>query len=89
VIRETSPFVKNNLSGRISVLLNSCPHGLTSAEIAARLGTTTGKVSSPLSKLAAYGVIRRTWGRPAANERPKAIYGKAAAIPGADRSSSR
>ena len=54
-----------NLSARIAGLLNSSPHGLTSAEIAARLGMTTGKVSSPLSKLAAYGVIRRTWGRPA------------------------
>jgi hypothetical protein len=73
---DSPTIVKNNLSCRISELLDSCPHGLTSAEVAARLGTTTAKVSSPLSKLAAYGVIKRTWGRPGANENPRTIYGR-------------
>lgn len=65
-----------SLSGRISDLLNRGPNGLSAAEIATRLGTTIGKVSSPLSKLAAYGVIGRTWDRRAGNEGPKAIYGR-------------
>ena len=36
------------------------PNGLTSSEIAERLGATAGNISSRLSKLAAYGIIAKT-----------------------------
>src|SRR6476659_3495061 len=42
---------------RIIHILRSCPNGLTSKDIAERLGTTRRDVSSRLSKLAAYGII--------------------------------
>jgi DNA-binding transcriptional regulator GbsR (MarR family) len=38
-------------------LLRGSPNGLTATEIAQRLGTTAGSISSRLSKLAAYGII--------------------------------
>jgi len=46
-------------------ILRASPNGLTSNDIAARLGTRAGNLSSRLSKLAAYGIIgkvRRTLG---------------------------
>jgi len=46
-------------SHRIIDLLRASPNGLTSNDIAARLGKTAGNVSSRLSKLAAYGIIGR------------------------------
>jgi len=60
---------------RVLQVLSNCHSGLTSDQIAQRLGTTTGKVSSPLSKLAAYGLIRRLWIEPGANARRKPVYG--------------
>ena len=44
---------------RIIHILQGCPNGLTSKDIAERLGTTRRNVSSRLSKLAAYGIIGR------------------------------
>jgi predicted ArsR family transcriptional regulator len=51
-----------DFSDAVIALLRSAPHGLTSKDIAARLGTTAGNISSRLSKLAAYGVIGRSRG---------------------------
>jgi transcriptional regulator len=47
----------SNFSEFIVEMLRASPNGLTSNEIAARLGTTAGNLSSRLSKLAAYGII--------------------------------
>ena len=38
-------------------MLQESPNGLTSNEIAERLGDTAGNISSRLSKMAAYGII--------------------------------
>jgi hypothetical protein len=43
----------SDFSDRIIGLLRASPDGLTSNDIAARLGTTAGNLSSRLSKLAA------------------------------------
>jgi hypothetical protein len=45
-------------------ILRGSPHGLTAMEIAQRLGTTAGSISSRLSKLAAYGIIGLARGKP-------------------------
>jgi DNA-binding transcriptional regulator GbsR (MarR family) len=42
---------------RVIAVLRGSPNGLTANEIAERLGTTAGTISSRLSKLAAYGII--------------------------------
>ena len=47
----------NNFQERIIAILQESPNGLTSNEIAERLGATAGNISSRLSKLAAYGII--------------------------------
>jgi transcriptional regulator len=47
----------SDFSEFIVEMLRASPNGLTSNEIAARLGTTAGNLSSRLSKLAAYGII--------------------------------
>ena len=47
----------NNFQERIIAILQGSPNGLTSNEIAQRLGATAGNISSRLSKLAAYGII--------------------------------
>ena len=44
---------------RVIEILRSCPNGLTTKDIAERLGTTTVSLSSRLSKLAAYGILVR------------------------------
>jgi DNA-binding transcriptional regulator GbsR (MarR family) len=44
-------------SDRIIEMLRASPNGLTSSEIAMRLGTSAGNLSSRLSKLAAYGIV--------------------------------
>ena len=50
----------SEFSDRIIDLLRASPNGLTSSDIAARLGKTAGNVSSRLSQyLAAYGIIGR------------------------------
>ena len=45
---------------RIVAILQESPNGLTSKQIAERLGVTAGTISSRLSKLAAYGIIRKS-----------------------------
>jgi len=62
------------LTDRILEILQGCPYGLTAKEIADRLGVTTSNISSRLSKLAAYGIIKKTRGRIAHNVPPCAIY---------------
>jgi predicted transcriptional regulator len=47
----------SEFSDRIIEMLRASPNGLTSHDIATRLGKTAANVSSRLSKLAAYGVI--------------------------------
>jgi DNA-binding Lrp family transcriptional regulator len=51
--------MNSNFQERIIAILHGSPNGLTSSEIAARLGATAGNISSRLSKLAAYGIIGR------------------------------
>ena len=63
-----------DLTGRILEILRGCPYGLTAKEIAERLGVTAGSISSRLSKLAAYGIIKKTRGRIAHNVSACAIY---------------
>ena len=62
------------LTDRILEILQGCPYGLTAKEIADRLGVTLNNISSGLSKLAAYGIIKKTRGRIAHNAPPCAIY---------------
>jgi DNA-binding transcriptional regulator GbsR (MarR family) len=57
----------SEFSNCIIAMLRVSPHGLTAKDIAERLGTTVGSISSRLSKLAAYGIIgkaRSASGRP-------------------------
>src|SRR5882757_7320673 len=49
--------MKTNFPERIVEMLRGSPEGLTAKDIAERLGTTAGNISSRLSKLAAYGII--------------------------------
>src|SRR6516164_7698734 len=49
--------MKSHFQERIIAILQESPNGLTSNEIAERLGATAGNISSCLSKLAAYGII--------------------------------
>ena len=62
------------LADRILEILRGCPYGLTAKEVAERLGATAGNISSRLSKLAAYGVIKKTRGRIAHNVPTCTIY---------------
>jgi DNA-binding Lrp family transcriptional regulator len=62
------------LTERILEILRSCPYGLTAKEVAERLGATAGNISSRLSKLAAYGIIKKTRGRITHNAPACAIY---------------
>ena len=52
--------MKSNFQERIIAILQESPNGLTSNEIAERLGAAAGNISSCLSKLAAYGIIDKT-----------------------------
>ena len=52
--------MNSDFQERIIAILRGSPHGLTSNEIAQRLGATAGNISSRLSKLAAYGIIGKT-----------------------------
>jgi hypothetical protein len=67
-------IIVTEFSDRILEILWGCPYGLTAKEIAERLGVTAGKISSRLSKLAAYGIIKKTRGRIAHNASARAIY---------------
>jgi DNA-binding Lrp family transcriptional regulator len=49
--------MNSNFQERIIALLQGSPNGLSSQEIAERIGATAGNISSRLSKLAAYGII--------------------------------
>jgi DNA-binding Lrp family transcriptional regulator len=51
--------MNSNFQERIIAILQGSPNGLTSNEIAERLGATAGNISSRLSKLAAYGIITK------------------------------
>jgi DNA-binding Lrp family transcriptional regulator len=62
------------LTERILEILQGCPYGLTANEVASRLDVSSSNISSRLSKLAAYGTIKRTHGRIAHNAPPCAIY---------------
>ena len=52
--------MKSHFQERIIAMPQESPNGLTSNEIAERLGATAGNISSCLSKLAAYGIIGKT-----------------------------
>src|SRR5215471_654328 len=52
--------MNSDFQERIIAILRGSPNGLTSNEIAERLGATAKNVSSRLSKLAAYGIIGKT-----------------------------
>jgi transcriptional regulator len=54
--------MKTNFPERTIEMLRGSSNGLTSKDIAERLGTTAGNISSRLSKLAAYGVIGKARG---------------------------
>ena len=62
------------LTDRILEILRGYPYGLTAKEISERLGVPAGNISSRLSKLAAYGVIKKTRGRTGHNVSACAIY---------------
>jgi len=66
--------MKTNFPERIIEMLRGFPNGLTSKEIAERLGTTAGNISSRLSKLAAYGIIGKTRGTLASRVSTGATY---------------
>ena len=51
------------LTDRVLEILQSSPCGLTATEVAERLGKAADNISSRLSKLAAYGIIKKTRGR--------------------------
>jgi predicted transcriptional regulator len=51
------------LADRVLEILQSSPRGLTAKEVAERLGRTADNIGSRLSKLAAYGIIKKTRGR--------------------------
>jgi DNA-binding transcriptional ArsR family regulator len=59
---------------RILDVLRHSPSGLTAKEVAERLGAPVSHVGSRLSKLAAYGVIKKRRGRIASDAAPCAIY---------------
>ena len=63
-----------NSADRILEILHGCPCGLTAKDVANRLGASPSNIGSRLSKLAAYGIIKRTRGRVASDASPCAIY---------------
>jgi DNA-binding Lrp family transcriptional regulator len=69
------------LTDRILEILQTCPYGLTAKEVAGRLDVAASNISSRLSKLAAYGIIKKTRGRIAHNAPPCTIYNALAAAP--------
>jgi hypothetical protein len=69
----------SNFQERIVAILQECPNGLTSKEIADRLGATGGNISSRLSKMAAYGIIGKAPYSRGGNVYRPLIYEQAAA----------
>jgi GTP-sensing pleiotropic transcriptional regulator CodY len=59
---------------RIIEILRGCPSGLTSQEVADRLGIARSNISSRLSKLAAYGVICKVQGTLTSHGTKGAVY---------------
>jgi hypothetical protein len=59
---QSEALMKTNFPELIIDMLRTAPNGLTSKDIAERLGTTAGNLSSRLSKLAAYGIIGKARG---------------------------
>jgi DNA-binding Lrp family transcriptional regulator len=51
------------LTDRVLEILPGCPYGLTANEIASRLEVSPSNIGSRLSKLVAYGIIKKTHGR--------------------------
>jgi predicted transcriptional regulator len=66
--------MKTNFPARIIEMLRGSPDGLTSKDIAERLGTTAGSLSSRLSKLAAYGTIGKARGTLVSHGSRGAVY---------------
>lgn len=66
--------MKPNFPDRVIDLLQAAPDGLTSRDIAVRLGATAGNISSRLSKLAAYGVIGKARGAPVSHGSRGTVY---------------
>jgi DNA-binding Lrp family transcriptional regulator len=62
------------LTSHILEVLQGSPYGLTANEVASRLAVSPSNISSRLSKLAAYGIIKKTHGRIAHDATPCAIY---------------
>jgi DNA-binding Lrp family transcriptional regulator len=62
------------LADRVLEILQGSPSGLTAREVAERLGKAADNISSRLSKLAAYGIIKKTRGRIAYDTALCAIY---------------
>jgi hypothetical protein len=71
---EPSQFKAQLPADDILNILRTTPSGLTAKEVADRLGSTPSNIGSRLSKLAAYGVIKRTRGRVVPHASPCAIY---------------
>jgi DNA-binding transcriptional regulator GbsR (MarR family) len=59
---------------RILAILRDCPNGLSAPEVADQLGLSAGNISSRLSKLAAYGIIRKKRGRLTVGVTVRSIY---------------
>ena len=59
---------------RILEILQDCPAGLTAKEVADRLGASPSNIGSRLSKLAAYGIIKKVRGRIISDAFPCAVY---------------
>jgi DNA-binding Lrp family transcriptional regulator len=72
--------MNSNFQEHIIAILKESPNGLTSNEIAKRLGATTGNISSRLSKLAAYGIIGKSRYNPGGNVYRALTYEQAAAV---------
>ena len=62
------------LTNRILEILQGSPYGLTTNEIASRLAANPSNINSRLSKLVAYGIIKRTRGKIVHDAAPCAIY---------------
>ena len=59
---------------RICDILRAAPMGLSATEVARQLGVSKNSISSRLSKLVAYGILRKVRSRPAPHLPPCAIY---------------
>jgi len=62
------------LVDRVLEILQDSPGGLTAEEVAERLGRSADNIGSRLSKLAAYGIIKKTRARIAYDSTLCAIY---------------